>query len=245
MSNLFSDLEFEQAVAWQKDLTFGERSIDGVILRYSCPDKADSGSSYSLEFDDNTANKAEREAIILLKKMLGNRCDEKSKILVVGIGNGRMTSDSLGTAVVNRLADLQADIKVFLPSVEGLTGISSHSLVRCAVKEGGYQLVIAVDSLCALSYHRIGKVIQMTERGLFAGSALGRGQEYSESSLGVPVIAIGVPVVVSLAGIFSEYFKKNPPSSILENLVVAPKDVDRVVLNAAKQITNVIQGALS
>lgn len=120
-----------------------------------------------------------------------------SKILVVGLGNGEVTHDSLGARVCQRL--FPDERLCILPvGVSGKSGIESRDLVKSAVTCLDVQLVIAVDALAAQTEERVGRVIQLSNAGISPGSGGRGGRGYIEQKfIGVPVIAIGVPSVLS------------------------------------------------
>ena len=245
MSDYYSDLEFEQAELGGNAQSYIEETKHGITVRRSFSDGRENSSAISLEFAENTARQAVRQGASYLYDLIKATGKGVGDVLIVGIGNGYMTSDSLGSRVVSAIVKEGMNIKTLLPSVEGVTGIPSDLLVRCVVKECNIGMVIAVDSLCAGAYRRIGKVVQMTNRGLMAGSALTRGRAYNSDTIGVPVIAVGVPVVVSINGILREHSAVIPQNNVLDGMIVAPKDVDRVIDNSAKLVFNIIKRALS
>jgi len=135
---------------------------------------------------------------------------EKSvpRILTVGLGNREVTSDSLGPRVVDELwitGHLEsASLKVngIIPGVMAQTGMESARIVRGIVAETKPGLVIAIDALAARSVSRLGTTIQLTDTGIQPGSGVGNHRHsLTRESLGIPVIAIGVPTVVSAAAI--------------------------------------------
>lgn len=133
---------------------------------------------------------------------------ESPAILTVGLGNRAVTSDSLGPRVVDELwitRHLEAaspKISGIIPGVMAQTGMESAQIVHAIVSETEPQLVIAVDALAARSASRLGTTIQLTDTGIQPGSGVGNHRHrLTKESLGVPVIAIGVPTVVSAAAI--------------------------------------------
>lgn len=129
-------------------------------------------------------------------------------ILTVGLGNRAVTSDSLGSRVVDELwitrhlEEASPKISGIIPGVMAQTGMESAQIVRAIVAETEPQLVIAIDALAARSVSRLGTTIQITDTGIQPGSGVGNHRHsLTKESLGVPVIAIGVPTVVSAAAI--------------------------------------------
>lgn len=139
------------------------------------------------------------------------RIPQEGSILVVGLGNRNITADSLGPKTVEKLMvtrhlleqipdQLDENIKpvcALAPGVLGITGIETGEIVRGVVERVGPKLVIAVDALAARRIDRINTTIQIADTGINPGSGVGNSrQALSKETLGVPVIAIGVPTVV-------------------------------------------------
>lgn len=141
-------------------------------------------------------------------KIGGKGINRTPAILTVGLGNRGVTSDSLGPRVVDELwitrhlESASPRISGIIPGVMAQTGMESAQIVRAIVAETSPQLVIAIDALAARSVSRLGTTIQLTDTGIQPGSGVGNHRHsLTKESLGVPVIAIGVPTVVSAAAI--------------------------------------------
>lgn len=127
-------------------------------------------------------------------------------VLAVGLGNRAVTSDSLGPKVVDELwitrhlEEASPKISGIVPGVMAQTGMESAQIAHAIVTETEPQLVIAIDALAARSASRLGTTIQLTDTGIHPGSGVGNHRHsLTKESLGVPVIAIGVPTVVGAA----------------------------------------------
>lgn len=136
-----------------------------------------------------------------------------ARVLVVGLGNDEIPADSIGTAVCRGLRQTAvikkedtslfdrlgcAEIMLLCPDVEAKTGISAHTLVHAAVRELCPALVLIADALCTRSYERLTATVQLSDTGIFPGSGLGnRKERIAKDTVGVPVIAIGIPTVES------------------------------------------------
>lgn len=131
--------------------------------------------------------------------------------LVVGLGNWNATPDALGPRVVNDIlitrhlceqvpAEKRGSLRsvaALAPGVLGLTGIETGEIIRGVVDRILPDLVIAVDALASRSIRRIGTTIQLADTGITPGSGVGnRRAGLNQATLGVPVLAIGVPTVV-------------------------------------------------
>lgn len=134
-----------------------------------------------------------------------------NKILVVGLGNENVTADSLGPRVVKKILvtrhqmetlpdELGEDlisVSAIAPGVMGQTGIETAETIQSIVKNIEPDLVIAIDALASRQVSRINTTIQITNTGINPGSGVGNKRKgLNEKTLGIPVIAIGVPTVV-------------------------------------------------
>ena len=132
-------------------------------------------------------------------------------VLVVGLGNHEVTSDSLGPRVLDNLKmtrHLQKEgtgeqiISGIIPGVMAQTGMETAEIVRGIVRETKPEAVVVIDALAARSVSRLAATIQLSNTGIQPGSGVGNHRHsLTEESLGIPVIAIGVPTVVAAAAI--------------------------------------------
>ena len=131
-------------------------------------------------------------------------------VLAVGLGNPYVTPDSLGPRVLGnvrvtrKVAD-DGDLPVLsgiVPGVMAQTGMETAEILRGIIRETRPDLVIAIDALAARSIRRLGTTIQLTNTGIHPGSGVGNHRHgLTEESLGIPVLAIGVPTVVGAPAI--------------------------------------------
>ncbi len=131
-----------------------------------------------------------------------------NSLLVAGLGNHSVTSDSLGPRVVDNLwitRHIEKQGKMvsgIVPGVMAQTGMESAEIIKGIVRETGPDVVIAIDALAARSVRRLGTTIQLSDTGIQPGSGVGNHRNrLNAETLGVPVIAVGVPTVVSAAAI--------------------------------------------
>lgn len=156
-----------------------------------------------------------------VREMIGK--DNSKSILVVGLGNIAVTPDSLGPKVVkniditrhllNYAKDLvesnTRSVSAISPGVLGTTGIETYEIVNSIVQNVSPDMIIVIDSLASQSIHRIGNTIQLSNTGITPGEGVrNKRQAIDKESLGVPVIAIGVPTVVDMATITNEAIDK-------------------------------------
>lgn len=134
-----------------------------------------------------------------------------AKVLIVGLGNWNVTPDALGPIVVENVMvtrhyfELMPDqvgpgyrqVSAVAPGVLGITGIETSEIVQGIVERSKPDLVIAVDALASKALERVNTTIQIADTGIHPGSGIGNKRKgLTKDSLGVPVIAIGVPTVV-------------------------------------------------
>ena len=148
-----------------------------------------------------------------LKRMLP-KMNRKAVTLVVGLGNRNITADALGPKVVDgllvtrHLFDLMPDdvsegvvpVCALSPGVLGITGIETNEIIKGVTERVKPDVIIAIDALASRSISRVMTTIQLSNTGIKPGAGVGneRGGLNIES-LGVPVIAVGVPTVVDAA----------------------------------------------
>lgn len=139
--------------------------------------------------------------------------------LIVGLGNWNVTPDSLGplvcenVIVTRHLFQLQPEnveegyrsVSALTPGVMGLTGIETSDIIFGVVEKSKPDFIIAIDALASRSIERVNATIQISDTGIHPGSGVGnKRKELSKGTLGVPVIAIGVPTVVDAVSITSD-----------------------------------------
>ena len=173
------------------------------------------GNYYTIDIDENLiyADDSVRDKVVkhltqVIKKIA---TDNKKVVLIIGLGNWNVTPDALGPKVVNSIEvsrhvmsylteEEREEIKsvaAFAPGVLGITGIETIELIKGAVEHVKPDLVILIDALASRDVNRISKTIQITDTGITPGSGVGNRQlEVSKESLGVPVLAMGVPTVI-------------------------------------------------
>ena len=185
-----------------------------------------------------------------IKKMAGER--NKPLTLIVGLGNRDITPDALGTRVVSNLIiteHIKNNMQGFqningvcavAPGVLGTTGIETLEIIKGIVSRIKPDLIIAADALAAADIRRVNTTIQIADTGIQPGAGVGNNREgLNEETLGVKVIAIGVPTVIDAATIS----KVEIPEEIAP-LMVTTKDIDAVIDRMAKTVANGINMAL-
>lgn len=148
---------------------------------------------------------------------------EKDCVLVAGLGNWNITPDALGPKVVSKIlvtrhlqGSLPEEIEktvrpvaAISPGVMGITGIETGEIIKGIVDKLHPVLLIAIDALAARRSNRINAAIQMSDTGVAPGAGVGNQRMMlNEESLGIPVIAIGVPTVVDAATLVNDTMDK-------------------------------------
>ena len=154
---------------------------------------------------------------------------EDYSILVVGLGNRKVTPDALGPYVVDNLNITRHIVKEYgkyamgeenvrlvsaiVPGVMAQTGMETVEIIKGIVRETKPDMMIAVDALAARSSKRLNRTIQITDTGINPGSGVGNHRNaITKDTVGIPVVAIGVPTVVDAATIVND---------TMENLILA------------------------
>lgn len=215
-----------------------------------------------------------------LKNIIDKHIEKNDEILVVGLGNIYVTPDSLGPKVINEI-DVTRHIIKYLPQyidkdtrmvsaispgVLGTTGIETVEILKGIVNNINPKLIIVIDALASRSIERIVSTVQISDTGIVPGAGVGnKRSEISKKTLGVPVIAIGIPTVVETAvlvndclDIFISKLQENAQSNIFMNelkqkdnysdikeslipgdynLIVTPKEIDDLIENMSKVVS--------
>ncbi|MDR2903628.1 MAG: GPR endopeptidase [Clostridiales bacterium] len=166
------------------------------------------------------------EQLVKLKKL-----GDDALILVIGLGNWNVTPDALGPKVISKIlvtrhimdalpAELDCDLRpvsAVTPGVMGITGIETGEIVKGIVEKIKPDLVIAVDALAARHANRVNATVQLSDTGISPGAGMGnRRMAINEETLGVPVIAVGVPTVVDAATLVNDSLDQMLSSMISE-----------------------------
>jgi len=210
---------------------------------------------------------------------------ENETVLVVGLGNWNATPDALGPRVVEKLlvtrhlkeyvpTELAGGLRgvaAIAPGVLGITGIETAEVIHGIVERIKPAVVICIDALAARSVERIGTTIQLADTGINPGSGIGNQRRaLNRQSLGVPVIAMGVPTVVHASNIVHDTFeamaqryagtkpffqlfssqeeRRSMVGEVLSptvgDLVVTPKEIDDLIDDMAKVIAGSLNAVL-
>lgn len=184
----------------------------GNYITLEAPDMADGDEDYHREISEELA-KLLRELMPIDKKELS--------VLVVGLGNREVTPDALGPRVVDNMMITRHIIRKFgkyafgltrnhqissiVPGVMAQTGMETLEIIKGVLDETKPDYIIAIDALAARSTKRLSRTIQITDTGISPGSGVGNHRHaLNAESMGIPVIAIGIPTVVDAVTIVSD-----------------------------------------
>lgn len=208
------------------------------------------------EFGGNTPLSDEETEFIAgyLKELL----PEEGTVLVVGMGNVHITPDAIGPKSVDLILATRHMTEIALKPLEGFrsvaavstgvlgqTGVETAEIILSVVEKIKPKAVIAIDALAAASIKRLGTTIQISDSGITPGAGVqNRRKELSKNTLGIPVVAIGIPTVVDSDTIIESYGTQRSAGNMKEPLMVTPRDIDLLVERGAKAISMVINLAL-
>ena len=222
-----------------------------------------------------------------LKTIVAKHVNSQGEILVVGLGNSYVTPDSLGPKVTNEIEVTRHIINylpqyveegtrmvsAIAPGVLGTTGIETAEILKGIVDNIHPKLVIVIDALASRSIERISSTVQLSDTGIVPGAGVGNTRnEISQKTLGIPVVAIGIPTVVETAVLVNdcldlfitklqEEAKSNDYLNQLKqednyeeikealvpkdyNLIVTPKEIDVLIENMTQVVATGINRAM-
>lgn len=213
-----------------------------------------------------------REISVALSEQLRSLCPgDKKSILIIGLGNQNVTPDALGPYVVNNLSITRhltkefaflkkgrTDVSALIPGVMAQTGMETLEIIRGVCHETHPDTVIVIDALAARSIKRLNRTIQITDTGIYPGSGVGNHRcKITSDTLGIPVVAIGVPTVVDAATIVYDSIcqmalEEDQTQQILEHIspalntmFVSPKDIDAVIKRISYTVSEGLNIAFS
>ena len=236
------------------------------------------GNFVTLEFKsfpDRDIESLEANANMIAKELQKILPNIAEKVLVVGLGNRNITPDALGPSTLDKVmitnhvmeyinTDKEQDFRAvcgICPGVLGITGIETVDIVKGVTEKYQPSLVIAVDALCAGSPERMFSTVQLTDTGIHPGSGVGNRRDgLNRETLGIPVVAIGIPTVVDSHSIvysaITKFFEKNDSLKEAEHMItdmmqfakagmfVSPKDIDNLISHSARTLAGGINLAL-
>ena len=196
--------------------------VDDIVLLDNNVLNKKSGKYVTISFNDVTDQVNYQNVLNVLKKELSkifefSNIKDTNTCLIIGLGNKDIISDALGNRtlkniivtrplyLINDYDKRYRNVSILEPNVLGVTGVESYDIIEGVIKKVKPDFIIAIDSLCASNINRLNKTIQVSNTGIEPGSGIGNNKkELSIETLGIPVIAIGVPTVVDSSVIVSD-----------------------------------------
>ena len=228
---------------------------------------------------EEEAGKAAETLANELRKLVEDKIQSKEDVLIVGLGNEEVTPDALGPNVVKDIEvtrhiinylpqyidENARPVSAIAPGVLGTTGIETLEILKGIVDNIKPKLLIVIDALASRSMERISSTIQLSDTGIIPGAGVGNARkELTVNTLGIPVIAIGIPTVVETAVVVNdaldlfieklqqeaksnEYLNKLKEEDNYEqikeallpkdfNFIVTPKEIDELILNMSEVV---------
>lgn len=211
-----------------------------------------------------------------LHETLAALLDGIGKILVIGLGNRNITPDALGPSVVDHLfitrhllregyLSSAMEISALCPGVMAQTGIETGAIIQSLCREIKPEAVICIDALAARDAKRLTTTIQICDTGITPGAGVGnRRLSLNQETLGVPVIAVGVPTVISMPAILehalegicdtmSEKEREKIDQEVIRyvqkpdvtEMFVTPKNIDEIITRVSYTISEAINQFLT
>jgi len=214
----------------------GEKSLGkpkGNYVNIDIPDLLYHGGDYE-----------ELEKIII--KEMRNFSFPENNVLVAGLGNRNITPDALGPAVADKILATRhlspylrrqtgltglKDVSVIQPGVLGQTGVETLEILKGVISSCNAEGLIVIDAFAAAEPKRLGTTIQLSDSGISPGSGVGNDRkEISQKTVGIPVIAVGVPTCLD-AALFGNGQKRETP------MIVTPREIDLLIDRAADTLS--------
>lgn len=202
--------------------------------------------------------------VSIISDQIKSILNKEGLILVVGLGNSDITPDAIGPFCIDSIlatrhisGELASDIGLdglrpvaaIAPSVLGKTGMETAEIIASICNKISPEAVIVIDALASKSVERLGTTIQISDTGISPGSGVqNKRKALSQETLGVPVIAIGIPTVVDMTTIafdlLGEGSKSEKVSTRGRTMMVTPREIDNLVKQSSKLIGFSINKAL-
>ena len=204
---------------------------------------------------------ADESVMAILGSLLSDLLPKDGTVLTVGLGNDNITPDALGPLscsmilatrhISGELAksvglDSLRPSAVHTPGVLGQTGVESAEIIKGIVRQINPAAVIVIDALAARRLSRLGCTVQMSDTGIIPGSGVGNSRaEISKSTLGIPVVSIGVPTVVDAGTLVHGLIGESTPlKKENSNMIITPREIDLVIDRAARLVGMAVNKAL-
>lgn len=202
----------------------------------------------------------------MAERLTGKTPDADFEVFVAGLGNAELTADAIGPRTVGLLTATRhlreheqflyriigcCALSALAPGVLGQTGIETLELLRGAIRYVKPDMVVVVDALAARSCDRLASTVQISDAGIEPGSGVGNHRSaITKETVGVPVVALGVPTVVNSATLVYDALHEAGIDSISESLqkvletgksfFVSPKESDLITHEVSELLSDAI-----
>lgn len=184
----------------------GAKRMGRPIGNYMTLESADK-EHYDEHSDKNLSGTKLPDTNLLASYINGLLPSSAHSFLIVGLGNANMTADALGPLTIEKMAQsgMASYTSMIVPGVFAQTGMESCEIIQGIVQQTSPDCIITIDALAARSAFRLGTTVQLTDTGIRPGSGVGNARKgITKENMKIPVIAIGIPTVVSAAAIVSD-----------------------------------------
>lgn len=184
----------------------GAKRMGRPIGNYMTLESADKEHS-NKHSDKNLSGTKLPDTNLLASYINGLLPSSAHSFLIVGLGNVNMTADALGPLTIEKMAQsgMASYTSMIVPGVFAQTGMESCEIIQGIVQQTSPDCIITIDALAARSAFRLGTTVQLTDTGIRPGSGVGNARKgITKENMKIPVIAIGIPTVVSAAAIVSD-----------------------------------------
>ncbi len=228
----------------------------------------EAGTYITIELPSLTDNFTETdERLVTIGREIRRLLPVNGLVLVVGLGNPEITPDSLGPKTSSRVLatrhitgeiaeatglDRLRPVAVMQTGVTGQTGIETGEYILSVVKRIRPNAVVTIDALASRRLERLGCTLQISDTGISPGAGVGNHRtKITKETIGVPVIAVGVPTVVDAQTLASDLLKGDCGSKAKKlvtphgrQMVVIPREIDLLTERAARLIAFALNSAL-
>lgn len=176
-------------------------------------------------------------------------CLRSGRVLFCGLGNSGLTADAVGGMIADRLMVSGNDpvfrsagfteLYAVKPGVPSQSGIGTGEHIRMLAEHIGADLIITADAAAAKTVKRLAAVVQVTDRGVWAGSGTGQhADEISSRTMPCPVISVGIPTVIRTS-LLNEESDKTAPSDT-EEFLVSRSEIDLICRCYAELVSGAV-----
>lgn len=242
----------------------GDAVIDKITVKTQAGAKALNkpiGTYITVQLGAFSADMPDEEQVNAVVRELKQFIPSGGTVLVAGLGNTQITPDALGPKTAEgvfatrhigrelaKAAGLEhaRAVAVIAPGVLGQTGIETAEIVKSVAQKIKPSAIIAVDALASRRVERLGCTVQIADSGIEPGAGVGNARnELSRKTLGVPVIALGVPTVVDASTLIYDLIgNDNFVEPDGRKMIVTPREIDLIIARSSKFLSNCLNFAL-